>query len=111
MRIWPIVAAVALSTIVVNVAHAGQIVVPGVNTSTEGNSNLNAPFSRGAMATNGRFQQVYSASEFTSVGGSFSITELRFRPNAQGGSAGHAFRRHFPQFKLTCRRPARSQTP
>ena len=100
MLIWPIVAAVALSTIVVNVAHAGQIVVPGVNTSTEGNSNLNAPFSRGAIATNGRFQQVYSASEFTSFGGSFSITELRFRPNAQGGSAGHAFSETLPAIQI-----------
>jgi hypothetical protein len=67
--------------------HAQNVVVPSGATATEGNSNNAFPFDIGDGASM-RYQQVYGASDFSAVpmGGGF-ITQIAFRPDADGGAA------------------------
>jgi hypothetical protein len=74
------------------IASASSVVLPVGNTTTEGNTTNNnsmaLPFDCNFTGfANTRMQQVYLGSEV----GSGTITEVRFRPNATGGTAGGAF--------------------
>lgn len=64
------------------------IVSPGAETSTEGSGNNGFPFNIAQFALSSqRYQQVYGASDFSSLGGPELITQILFRPDAQSGSA------------------------
>ena len=58
-------------------AAAQLIVSPSVAANREGNSNNGFPFSGGAN----RYQQIYAASEFSTLTGPTRITQIAFRPN------------------------------
>jgi PEP-CTERM motif len=67
---------------------AGTIVAPGGDASTEGNGNNGFPFNLGNFGLSSmRYQQVYAASEFSSLGGPVLITAIDFRPDASIGGA------------------------
>src|SRR5207244_356413 len=59
-------------------------VVPSPLASTEGNSNVGAPFNIGSANTQ-RYQQLYSSLEFSQPG---TITGLRFRRNGNNATFG-----------------------
>ncbi len=64
------------------------MVAPSQAASTEGNANSIFPFSTTSFGlTSMRYQQVYSASEFSSMVGPHQITEIAFRPDAALGLA------------------------
>ena len=66
----------------VSTAQAVTLVVPGSLSSTEGNTNNASPFN-----FLGRNQQVFAASEFTSLSEPELITQISFRPDAVFGEA------------------------
>jgi len=69
-------------------ACAQIVVAPGANAAVEGNINNFFPFNIGDSANFDRYQQVYGASEFTSLPtGGLLITQIAFRPDAIGGAA------------------------
>ncbi len=62
------------------VAHAAVIVVPNTLETTEGNVFTAFPFSLSGNFPP-RYQQVFAASEFTSLSGPKFITQIAFRPD------------------------------
>jgi hypothetical protein len=72
-----------------NLAKADlTIVAPGALAATEGNSNNGYPFNLGNFGLpSDRYQQVYAASDFGSLGGPELITQILFRPDAGTGAA------------------------
>jgi len=73
---------IALSCLVAGAASA-QIVVPGANAATEGDSNNRFPFYAGDFGPM-RYQQVYAAGEFGS--GPIVISAIQFRLDADDES-------------------------
>ena len=71
---------IALSA--VSQTQAAVIAVPNVLTSGEGNSNNSEPFSFPA-----RYQQVFAASQFSSLSAPALISTISFRPDAVFGQA------------------------
>ena len=85
-------AAIALGSLSV-FAQAQVIVSPNSVATTEGDARANtAPFNN-----INRFQQIYDASEFASLGGPALITQIAFRPDA---SQATPFSRTFPGFQV-----------
>jgi hypothetical protein len=85
-------AAITLSSLTVS-AQAQTIVAPSTLATTEGDTRVNtAPLNNMS-----RFQQIYDASEFASLGGPALITQIAFRPDA---SQATAFSRTFPSFQI-----------
>jgi hypothetical protein len=77
--------AVGLLLLVPHVSE-GAIVVPNGLATVEGNSNNGFPFNIGLFAESSmRYQQVYSSSEFSSLGGPLLITAIAFRPDGGSG--------------------------
>jgi hypothetical protein len=70
-------------------AWASLVVVPGAETSVEGNDNNGFPFNIATFfgLITQRYQQVYNASGFSSLTGPFDITDIEFRPDASQGAA------------------------
>lgn len=65
-------------------ARAILITVPGTLENTEGGSNNGFPFNAGSFnQTNMRYQQIYSASEFSAAG---IVDEIRYRVDESGTS-------------------------
>ena len=65
-------------------AHAQQVVAPNSLAAAEGNLENRLPFLvNGGM----RYQQVYNASQFATVGAGNPITQIAFRPDATDGAA------------------------
>ena len=69
--------AALLSLSVGGVAQAVTVVAPSSNTNAEGNDLSFDPFSRPS-----RLQQVYAASEFSSLSGPLVISQIAFRPDS-----------------------------
>ena len=81
-----LLAGLALYGLCVSVVHAVAITVPGTFESTEGDSNNAYPFNIGgtpAPQPSMRYQQIYSASEFSAGG---VIDEIRFRVDGSDSS-------------------------
>jgi hypothetical protein len=83
--------ALGLATLAVlagNVASAAVIVVPNSLAAVEsGNANA-APFNIGFFGlSSARYQQVFAASEFSSLSGPQLITQIAFRPDATNATA------------------------
>ncbi len=69
-------------------AHATFIFSPGAQTSVEGNGNNAFPFNIGGFGISSmRYQQVYAASDFSSLLVPQLITQIAFRPDASFGAA------------------------
>jgi hypothetical protein len=66
----------------VSTAYSITIVAPNANTSAEGSDQNPLPF-----ATTGHIQQLFSSSQFSSLGGPQLITQIAFRPDATLGQA------------------------
>lgn len=76
-------------------ALAGTVVVPGL---AEGTTALASdPFYNNGFPAGMRYQQVYGATAFTSVGGPLTITEILFRPD---GATGAAFSGTIPDIQI-----------
>jgi hypothetical protein len=70
--------------------HADTLVVsPSTQTNVEGDTDNGFPFNLSNFAgdTSMRYQQVYAASQFSSVGSNMEITGITFRPDATFGAA------------------------
>ncbi len=96
-------ACLGLAVLALNAGQAwADIVVPSAQALVEGNSNNGFPFNLAAFSrTSQRYQQVYSASEFS---GPFLITDIEFRPDA---SSGAAFSSTLPSIRIDfCTTPA-----
>lgn len=66
-------------------AQAASIVIPNSLETVEGNSSLVKPFGGVGSGANLRYQQVFSASGFSSLGGPHIITQIAFRSDASQG--------------------------
>ena len=66
-------------------ANAAIVVVPNAAAIVEGNSNGGYPLHTGAFSV--RYQEVFGASEFSSLPGPEWITTIAFRPDGTHGSA------------------------
>ena len=62
------------------------IVVPNSAANTEGDASNVFPFGIGNLPSQ-RYQQLYAASQFTSIGSGGFITQIIFRPDASDGAA------------------------
>jgi hypothetical protein len=80
----PATIALVLLALSTTPAHAQQTVAPNSLAGVEGDVLNRLPF-----AANGgvRYQQVYNASQFSSLSGPGQITQIAFRPDAQFGDA------------------------
>ncbi len=89
-------ASLALVMFALNAGQAwADLVVPSGLASVEGNSNNGFPFNLSNFGLSSqRYQQVYSASEFS---GPFLITDLEFRPD---GGSGAAFSSTLPSIRI-----------
>lgn len=68
-------------------SHAATVVVPNSLATVEGNSNNAFPFNITAFGIMSmRYQQVFAASQFSSIGGPVLITQILFRPDAQASA-------------------------
>lgn len=72
----------ALTAVFASSAFGALLVAPGAWATTEGPTNNTFPFGSSAV----RYQQVFAASEFASVGGPLIITAMRFRRDGTAGS-------------------------
>jgi len=84
--------AVLIALGAVGTAQAGTFVVPNNLATTEGNTANSFPFNISSTCFScplysQRYQQVYSASDFSSLSGLQQITQILFRPDAYAGSA------------------------
>jgi hypothetical protein len=82
-------------------ARAAFVVVPGGQTSSEGNFNNGFPFNIALFGlSTQRYQQVYNASDFTAAFGGKPelITQIAFRPAADG--SGGAFSSTLPNIQI-----------
>lgn len=77
-------------------AQPSKLVVPNELAKVEGNLNNDWPFNIGKGASQ-RYQQVYAASNFASLSGPQSITQIAFRPDA---GAGFAFATTIPSIEI-----------
>ncbi len=86
------------AALLASTVKAAVIVTPSGQSSTGGNYGNAAPFDILGLEPSQRYQQVYSASEFSGLraGGEF-ITQIAFRPNA---SLGAAFSRTLPDIRI-----------
>ena len=75
-------------------AAAGFVVVPGANTTAEGGLNNVYPYVIGGSM---RYQQVFNASEFATLGGPQTITDIRYRVD---GSFPGAFSLTLPSIQI-----------
>lgn len=75
-------------------SYGDSIVIPNSLANTEGNSNIR-------FNPNVRFQQVHAASEFSSLSGFVSITQIAFRPDGQFGFAFAGSTNPFLQVNLS----------
>ncbi len=80
------------------VAHAAVIVVPNTLETTEGNTFNAFPFSLSGVFPP-RYQQVFDASEFTSLSGPEFITQIAFRPDGND-RFGSAFTATIPNIQI-----------
>ena len=80
---------IGLSLVLTSAVRAGEVVVPSALESVEGEFNNGFPFNISLFAQYGinsiRYQQVFSHEEFS--GSPVEITEIRFRPDIQFGTA------------------------
>src|SRR5262245_60001681 len=78
MRIQGLFAASSLLLLLCSpLVYADVIVVPNTLATVEGNDNNFGPFFNNSV----RYQQVYSASQFSSITGPVKITQIAFRPD------------------------------
>ncbi|HQR09546.1 MAG TPA: hypothetical protein PLN21_22170 [Gemmatales bacterium] len=71
-----------------NLSIAQNIVVPSGNAAVEGGSANGYPFHIGFFSlSQQRYQQVYSSSEFSSIGSPILISQIAFRPSSNFGAA------------------------
>ncbi|HAX77381.1 MAG TPA: hypothetical protein DCY88_16490 [Cyanobacteria bacterium UBA11372] len=83
-----VAAGAALLTFGTMGAVHGAAIVPGNLENIEGNVNHALPFNISNFGlSSSRYQQVFAASEFSSLSESFLITQILFRPDARMGSA------------------------
>jgi len=69
-------------------AAAQSVVVPNSLAAAEGNSNNGFPFNIATFGLSSqRYQQVYEASQFSSISGAVLINQIAFRPDADVGNA------------------------
>src|SRR6188474_716079 len=76
-----ILTSIALTAVFTSFSYGALLVAPGAWASTEGPTNNTFPFGGGGV----RVQQVYAASEFTSVGGPLVISAMLFRLDVATG--------------------------
>jgi hypothetical protein len=88
--------AVAASCLAAGEAHAGLVVVPNNLATVNGGDNNGFPFNIGNSSQ--RYQQVYSASQFSAFGGPQTITQIGFRPSAD--RFGNAFSSTLPNIQI-----------
>jgi hypothetical protein len=70
------------------VSSATTIVAPNSLATVEGNANNGFPFNITEFnLSSQRYQQVFAASEFLSLSGPQLLTQIAFRPDAEGGAA------------------------
>src|SRR5262249_22141305 len=85
---WAPVLALAAGTVAASVGRADFVVVPNNRAAMEGNLDNGFPLQISAFGlASERYQQVYAASQFASLGGPELITQLTFRPDGFVGSA------------------------
>jgi len=77
---------IIITALLGQVAVAGIIVVPDTQINVEGNSENVFPYGAGGgVVPTQRYQQVFAASQFSSLTAPVSITEIAFRPDAVQG--------------------------
>lgn len=80
--------ALALASIAAAPTFAQNVVAPGAQEFTDGNSQNRLPFdTAGASLASERYQQVYRASEFGAITAPSLITAIAFRPDGSGFGA------------------------